>query len=57
MKYQIYLQKDVTELINGIAQALNQAPATFIKNYLEDNFRAVMQEARKENIKHNVSPK
>lgn len=57
MKYQIYLQKDVTELINGIAEALNQAPATFIKNYLEDNFRAVMQEARKENIKHNVSPK
>lgn len=39
MKYQIYLQKDVSEIINKIAQALNQAPSTLIKNYLETNFR------------------
>lgn len=57
MKYQIYLQKDVTEFINGIASAMNQAPSTFIKQYLEENFRAVIQEVRKEDSKHNVSPK
>lgn len=57
MKYQIYLQKDVTEFINGIASAMNQAPATFIKQYLEENFRAVIQDVRKEEFKHNVRSK
>lgn len=43
MKYQIYLQKDVSEMINQIAKALDQLPSTFIKTYLEDTFRQSAQ--------------
>ena len=51
MKYQIYLQKDVSELINGIARALNKNPSTFIKTYLEDTFRQSAELATKEQRK------
>ena len=45
MKYQIYLQKDVSEMINAIATGLGKKPATFIKEMLENNFRTAYKDA------------
>ena len=45
MKYQIYLQKDVSEIINAIAQGLNKKPNTLIKEMLEENFRLGFNQA------------
>lgn len=39
MKYQIYLAKDVSDIINGVAKSLNKKPSTMIKEMLEENFR------------------
>ena len=47
MKYQIYLQKDVSEMINAIAQGLGMKPATFIKQQLESNYRKAYEDAVK----------
>lgn len=46
MKYQIYLQKDVSEVINTVATHLNKKPSTLIKEMLESNFRIAMQQEK-----------
>lgn len=38
MKYQIYLNKETTEVINTIAKASNTKPSTFIKDFIEECF-------------------
>lgn len=45
MKYQIYLQKDVSDIINTVAKATNQKPSTMIKQMLENNFRVALGQA------------
>lgn len=45
MRYQIYLAKDVSDIINAIAKGTNQKPATMIKQLLEDNFRTAYIQA------------
>lgn len=45
MKYQIYLQKDVSDIINQIALGLNKKPSTLIKELLESNFRTAYKDA------------
>lgn len=45
MKYQIYLQKDVSDIINAIAQGLHKKPSTLIKEMLESNFRTAYSQA------------
>lgn len=47
MKYQIYLQKDVSEIINKVAKTLGKKPSTMIKEMLESNFRTAYQDAIK----------
>ncbi len=47
MKYQIYLKKDVSDIINHVAKSLNKKPSTMIKEMLEDNFRTAYQQATK----------
>jgi len=47
MKYQIYLQKDVSDIVNAIAKSLNQAPSTMLKEMLETNFRTAYNQAKK----------
>lgn len=44
MKYQIYLQKDVSEIINAVAQSLNKKPSALIKEMLESNFRTAYKD-------------
>lgn len=45
MKYQIYLQKDVSDIINQIAKFENKKPSTLIKELLELNFRTAYNQA------------
>lgn len=45
MKYQIYLQKDVSDIINAVAKATNKKPNTLIKEMLESNFRVAFSQA------------
>jgi len=45
MKYQIYLQKDVSDIINKIAKFEGKKPNTFIKDILELNFRSAYKQA------------
>lgn len=45
MKYQIYLQKDVSDIINKVAQFEGKKPNTFIKDILEQNFRLAYTQA------------
>ena len=45
MKYQIYLQKDVSDIINAVAKATNKKPNTMIKEMLESNFRVAFNQA------------
>jgi len=47
MKYQIYLQKDVSDIINAISEGLNKKPATLIKEMLESNFRNAYKDTLK----------
>jgi predicted DNA-binding protein len=39
MKYQIYLNKDASELLNQMAKADNKKPATLIKELMESMLR------------------
>lgn len=45
MKYQIYLNKDTSEIINKMAQKDNKKPATFIKQMLESLMNIAKQTA------------
>lgn len=47
MKYQIYLQKDVSDIINTVAKHYNKKPATLIKEMLESNFRIALEQEKK----------
>lgn len=47
MKYQIYLQKDVSEIVDAIAMGLNKTPSTLLKEMLESNFRNAYKDALK----------
>ena len=38
MKYQIYLNKQTSEILEGLAKAVNKKPATFIKDFIEGCF-------------------
>lgn len=40
MKYQIYLNKETSELINKLAEKENMKPATAIKTILESVYKA-----------------
>lgn len=53
MKYQIYLKKDTSDLINDMAEAVGTTPAHFIKILLENmgeametNLGVIMNELR-----------
>lgn len=48
MRYQIYLSKDVSDIINTISQGLNKKPNTFIKELLESNFRTAYADVLKQ---------
>lgn len=39
MKYQIYLDKQTSEIINGISEKENRKPASLIKEFLEGFFK------------------
>ena len=39
MKYQIYLKKDTSNLVNQLAEKNGEKPATFIKKFLESFMR------------------
>lgn len=45
MKYQIYLQKDVSDIINKVAKYEGKKPNTLIKELLELNFRQAYNQA------------
>lgn len=51
MKYQIYLKKDVSEVINTISKVSNQKPATFIKEFIERCFDFTAETLGQEAIK------
>ena len=46
MKYQIYLNKETTELINYLAQKTNMKPSTFIKRMVEGGVKASREIAK-----------
>jgi len=41
MKYQIYLNKDISDIINALAKAEGKKSNTFIKEFVERSFEAV----------------
>ena len=45
MKYQIYLQKDVSVIINALAEGCHVQPSTLIKTMLESNIRNAYKDA------------
>jgi len=45
MRYQIYLAKDVSDLVNKVAKYEGKKPNTLIKELLESNFRTAYQQA------------
>lgn len=47
MRYQIYLSKDVSDIINAISQGLKKKPNTLIKELLESNFRTAYADVLK----------
>lgn len=47
MRYQIYLAKDVSDIINAIAQGLKKKPNSLIKEMLESNFRTAYADVLK----------
>lgn len=53
MKYQIYLQKDVSDIINAISKSYGKKPSTFIKEMLESNFRKAYADAMKTGVLKN----
>lgn len=46
MKYQIYLNKKTSEVINALAKMDNEKPATYLKRYLEVSFAIAMKKAQ-----------
>lgn len=38
MKYQIYLNKTTSEMLNEIARQLDKKPSTLIKEFIENSF-------------------
>jgi len=48
MRYQIYLSKDVSDIINSISKGLSKKPNTLIKELLESNFRTAYADAIKQ---------
>ena len=46
MKYQIYLSKDVSDIINAIAKFENIKPNTLIKNLMEQNITSAYQQLK-----------
>lgn len=46
MKYQIYLNKETSELVNKFAEKDGKKPATFIKNMLESIIKIAQASAR-----------
>lgn len=47
MKYQIYLNKDVSNIINKIAEFEGKKPSTLIKQLLEENFTTALKQAER----------
>lgn len=47
MKYQIYLNKSTTELVNYLAEQSNLKPNTFIKQLLEDLLKHSLEVTQK----------
>lgn len=41
MKYQIYLNKEISDIINALAKAEGKKTNTFIKDFVEHSFEAV----------------
>lgn len=48
MKYQIYLNKQTTEIVNYLANKSNMKPSTFIKLMVEGGVKASYELAKKE---------
>lgn len=42
MKYQIYLNKETSELLNSMAEQLKMKPSTFIKAFIEGSFNTLI---------------
>jgi len=53
MRYQIYLSKDVSDIINAISKGVNKKPNTLIKELLESNFRTAYADALKQGVLQN----
>lgn len=51
MKYQIYLNKRTTEIVNYLASKSDMKPATFIKLMVEGGVNASYELAKKELMK------
>lgn len=47
MKYQIYLNKSTSELVNYLAERSNLKPNTFIKQVLEDTLKYSLEVTKK----------
>lgn len=43
MKYQIYLQKDVSEIVEELSKNLNTKSSTLIKQMIEDTLRSAYE--------------
>lgn len=48
MRYQIYLDKETTKIVELLAKAQSKKTNTFIKNYLEEVFKTAYGVAVKE---------
>lgn len=46
MKYQIYIKKEVSDIINKVAQFEGKKPNTLIKELLEQNFTLAYNQAQ-----------
>lgn len=58
MRYQIYLSKDVSDIINAISLGLKKKPNTLIKELLENNFRTAYADVlAQQGVSTNEQPK
>lgn len=57
MRYQIYLSKDVSDIINAISKGVNKKPNTLIKELLESNFRTAYADALSQGVLQNEHTK
>lgn len=57
MKYQIYLNKETTIILNYMANKLNVKPVTLIKQLLEETIVSAKNvvDAKKEEEKHGIT--